>query len=152
MHLYFSYITGTMKWRAFYVSFCLKLRQLCKQQCVDYKSQTKAGETEKSGGGVAWGTSCHSTHSRSLKNFHTHCIPSCPLGFPVFSDSMCCWCLLYSFLSVALLRLLQGTHIPLDYTKHSLENGWQFQNLVTIARMSTSHIHAPFPPPTSAAG
>lgn len=65
----------------------------------------------------------------------------------IFWFYVCCWCLLSSFLSVALLRLLRGTHIPLDYTKHSLENGWQFQNLVTIARMSTSHIHAPFPPP-----
>lgn len=46
----------------------------------------------------------------------------------------------------ALARLLQKRCIPLDCTKHSWENGWQFQNLVTIARMSTSHIHAPFPP------
>ena len=46
----------------------------------------------------------------------------------------------------ALARLLQRRCIPSDCTKHSWENGWQFQNLVTIARMSTSHIHAPFPP------
>ena len=53
----------------------------------------------------------------------------------------------------ALARLLQRRCIPLDCTKHSWENGWQFQNLVTIARMSTSHIHAPFPPsPAPAAG
>lgn len=144
--LHSFHITGTMKWRAFYVSFCLKLRQLCKQQCVDYKSQTKAGATEKSWGGVAWGTSCHSTHSRSLKNFHTLCIPSCPPQIPVFSDSICCGIYHTPFYHWALARPLQRRCIPLDCTKHSWENGWQFQNLVTIARMSTSYIHAPFPP------
>lgn len=97
-------------------------------------------------GGEAWGTSCHSTHSRSLKNFHTLGIPSCPPQIPVFSDSICCGIYHTPLYLWALARLLQRRYIPLDCTKHSWENGWQFQNLVTIARMSTSHIHAPFPP------
>lgn len=96
--------------------------------------------------GRAWGTSCHSTHSRSLKNFHTLCIPSCPPQIPVFSDYICCGIYHTPRYHWALARLLQRRCIPLDCTKHSWENGWQFQNLVTIARMSTSHIHAPFPP------
>lgn len=97
-------------------------------------------------GGRAWGTSCHSTHSRSLKNFHTLCIPPCPPQIPVFSNSICCGIYHTPVDHWALARLFQRRCIPLDCTKHRWENGWQFQNLVTIARMSTSHIQTPFPP------
>ena len=41
-------------------------------------------------GGRAWGTSCHSTHSRSLKISTPSAFPSCPPQIPVFSDSICC--------------------------------------------------------------